>query len=72
MAHQLLATLRPEDRMVLILRESEEMSVAEIAKITGWSAAKVKIRAFRARQSMRKQADRILAARGYRGINELL
>jgi RNA polymerase sigma-70 factor (ECF subfamily) len=72
LAHQLLATLRPEDRLVLVLRESEEMSVAEIAKLVGWSTAKVKIRAFRARQTMRKQAERILAARSYRSINELL
>jgi len=55
-----------------MLRESEEMSVAEIAKVVGWSIAKVKIRAFRARQAMRKQAERILAARGRRGANELL
>ncbi len=72
LAHHLLSTLKPEDRLVLIMRESEEMSVAEIAKIVGWSAAKVKIRAFRARQAMRKQAERILAARGRRSISELL
>ncbi len=72
LAHQLLDSLKPEDRTVLILRESEEMSVAEIAKVVGWSTAKVKIRAFRARQAMRKQAERILAARGRRGASELL
>jgi len=72
LAHHLLDSLKPEDRTVLILRESEAMSVAEIAKIVGWSTAKVKIRAFRARQSMRKQAERILAARKRRGANELL
>ena len=60
LAHRLLETLRPEDRMVMILKESEELSVGEIAEILGWSAAKVKIRAFRARQSMRRQAERIL------------
>jgi RNA polymerase sigma-70 factor, ECF subfamily len=63
LAHRLLDGLRPEDRMVMVLKESEERSVSEIAEIMGWSEAKVKIRAFRARRSMRRQADRILAAR---------
>jgi RNA polymerase sigma-70 factor, ECF subfamily len=63
LAHRLLAMLRPEDRLVLILRDAEEMSVNEIAEITGWSEAKVKIRAFRARQMLRKRAESILAAR---------
>jgi len=63
LAHKLLDSLRPEDRMVMVLRESEELSIGEVAKIMGWSEAKVKIRAFRARQFMRKQAERILARR---------
>lgn len=67
LAHRLLGTLKPDDRTVVVLRESEEVSVAEVARIMGWSEAKVKIRAFRARQTMRKQAERILAARRWRG-----
>jgi RNA polymerase sigma-70 factor, ECF subfamily len=63
LAHRLLDSLRPDDRMVMILRESEELSVSEIAQTMGWSEAKVKIRAFRARQIMRKQAEKILAGR---------
>jgi RNA polymerase sigma-70 factor, ECF subfamily len=62
LAHRLLDTLRPEDRMVMVMKESEDMSVAEIAEMLGWSEAKVKIRAFRARQALRKQAERMLAA----------
>ncbi len=61
LAHRLLDILRPEDRMVMVMKESEDMSVAEIASILGWSEAKVKIRAFRARQALRKQAERMLA-----------
>ena len=61
LAHRLLDSLRPEDRMVMVLRESEELSVEEVASIMGWSVAKVKIRAFRARQFMRKQAESILS-----------
>jgi RNA polymerase sigma-70 factor, ECF subfamily len=61
LAHRLLDLLRPDDRMVMVLRESEGMSVDEVAAIMGWSEAKVKIRAFRARQFMRKQAESILS-----------
>jgi RNA polymerase sigma-70 factor (ECF subfamily) len=63
LAHRLLDSLKPDDRMVMVLKETEDLSVSEIAKIMGWSEAKVKIRAFRARQIMRKQAERILATR---------
>jgi RNA polymerase sigma-70 factor, ECF subfamily len=63
LAHRLLESLRPEDRMVMILKETEDRSVSEIAEIMGWSEAKVKIRAYRARQLMRRQAERILSAR---------
>src|SRR6267142_1685941 len=45
-------------------RRPEELSVSEIAQTLGWSEAKVKIRAFRARQALRKQAERMLAAEG--------
>jgi len=61
LAHRLLDSLRADDRMVVVLRESEGLSVDEVASIMGWSAAKVKIRAFRARQFMRKQAETILS-----------
>jgi RNA polymerase sigma-70 factor (ECF subfamily) len=65
LAHRLLDSLRPEDRMVLVLKDSEEMGVSEIAETLGWSEAKVKIRAFRARQILRKQASRMLGARRF-------
>jgi RNA polymerase sigma-70 factor, ECF subfamily len=61
LAHRLLDSLRPDDRMVMVLRESEGLSVEEVAAILGWSEAKVKIRAFRARQFMRRQAESILS-----------
>ncbi len=68
LAHRLLDSLRPEDRTVMILRETEDLSVAEIAKIMDWSEAKVKIRAFRARQIMRKRAEQILSTRRRRAL----
>ena len=61
LAHRLLNSLRPEDRLVMVLRESEGLSVDEVASIMGWSEAKVKIRAFRARQLMRNQAEALLS-----------
>ena len=61
LAHRLLDTLKPEDRMVLVLKDSEDLGVAEIAETMGWSEAKVKIRAFRARQMLRKQAHRMMS-----------
>lgn len=62
LAHRLLDTLRPEDRTVMVLKESEGLSVSEIAEMMGWSEAKVKIRAFRARQALRRQAERLIAS----------
>jgi len=48
--------------MVLVLKDSEDLGVAEIAEMMGWSEAKVKIRAFRARQVLRKQAEHMMSA----------
>jgi RNA polymerase sigma-70 factor, ECF subfamily len=63
LARKLLDGLRPEDRIVMTLKETEDLSVGEIAKIMGWSEAKVKIRAFRARQLMRRRAEQIFSLR---------
>jgi RNA polymerase sigma-70 factor, ECF subfamily len=68
LAHRLLDALRPDDRAVMVLKETEDLSVSEIAKIMGWSEAKVKIRAFRARQIMRKHAQRIFSMRRGRAV----
>ena len=38
----------------------ERISVPEIQKITGWTAATIKVRAFRARQKLRKQIGGLL------------
>lgn len=54
----LLAQLAPDDRLVLSLLDLEQRSVAEIARITGWSRALVKVRAFRARRKLRAIAQR--------------
>jgi RNA polymerase sigma-70 factor (ECF subfamily) len=52
--HAALAQLSPKERLVITLLELEERSVQEIAGLTGWSVANVKVRAFRARGALRK------------------
>ena len=60
LAHKLLRMLRAEDRLVLVLLDVEGLSVAEIARLMGWSATKVKVRAFRARKELRGLLKKIL------------
>jgi RNA polymerase sigma factor (sigma-70 family) len=56
---QLLAQLSPPDRLVITLLDLEQLSVNEIAQQTGWSATRVKVRAFRARRKLRVLASRL-------------
>src|SRR5438477_8124497 len=51
----LMTFLKPVERLVIDLLYLQQHSIAEIQKLTGWSAALVKVRAFRARQKMKKQ-----------------
>ena len=60
LAAKLLARLSPEDRLVLTLLDAEGSSVSEIAKLTGWSISKVKVRAHRARADLRKVLSKYL------------
>jgi RNA polymerase sigma-70 factor (ECF subfamily) len=46
--------LTPDERLILTLAELEERSMREISDLTGWSETNVKVRAFRARQSLKK------------------
>jgi len=57
---KLLASLSPDDRVLLQMLYAQEMSVADVAAIFGWSRAKVKVRAFRARRSLGRVIKRIL------------
>ena len=52
--NSLLSQLPPEDRLLVTLLHLEERSVEEIHQLTGWSRDKVKVRAFRAREKMKK------------------
>jgi RNA polymerase sigma-70 factor (ECF subfamily) len=60
LAAKLLSRLSVEDRLVLVMLEAEGMSISEIAKYTGWSVSKVKVRAHRARASLRRVLKRFL------------
>ncbi len=53
--HDLLSGLPPADRLVLTLHYFEGCSTREIAERTGWSRAWVKVRAFRARRTLRSR-----------------
>jgi RNA polymerase sigma-70 factor (ECF subfamily) len=60
LANKLLARLRPDDRLILTLLKQEELSVAEIADLTGWTAAKVKMRSHRAQHGLRRVLRKFL------------
>ena len=61
--NQLMAEkARPELRHADLSEEQAAMleNLAEIQKVTGWTAAAIKIRAFRARQKLRRQIGGLL------------
>jgi RNA polymerase sigma-70 factor (ECF subfamily) len=60
LANKLLAQLRPDDRMVLALLKLEELSIAEISNLTGWTIAKVKMRSHRAQRGLRQLLRKLI------------
>lgn len=60
LADKVLDTMSPDDRMALTLVDGEELSVKEVAEMTGWSESKVKVQAFRARRRMREAVEKLL------------
>lgn len=52
-ADEMLAMLRPAERLVLTLMVLEDRTAAEVADLTGWSIVNVKVRAFRARGKLK-------------------
>jgi RNA polymerase sigma-70 factor (ECF subfamily) len=54
----LLSRLPPDDRLVLTLMYFEECSTQEVAERVGWTRAKVKTQALRARRKMKEIAER--------------
>jgi RNA polymerase sigma-70 factor (ECF subfamily) len=51
---RLLENLKPAERMVITMLHLEGRSIREIHALTGWNASVIKVRAFRARQKLRK------------------
>jgi len=54
LAERILTRLSPAERIVLTLLVLEELPVAEVARLTGWSRVNVKVRAFRARRKLQQ------------------
>jgi len=61
LVEHLLAALKPVERLAIDLLYLQGRSVEEIRKITGWSVALIKVRAYRARQKMKGQLAKISA-----------
>jgi RNA polymerase sigma factor (sigma-70 family) len=59
LVEQLLERLNPRDRLVINLLELEQRSIEEIRQMTGWNNSLIKVRAFRARQKLRKEWERM-------------
>ena len=60
LSQKLLSRLADEDRALLHMLYADEMNVAEIADLLGWSRSKVKIRAWRARNILRRALGQYL------------
>ncbi len=60
LVEKMLTQLSPEDRLVITQLHLEGRSVDELQQITGWSRTLVKVRAFRARQKMKKHLQSLL------------
>jgi len=63
LAGRVLQTLSPDDQLVLTMMDGEDASVKEVVEMTGWSASKVKVQAFRARRRMREAVEKLLSPR---------
>jgi RNA polymerase sigma factor (sigma-70 family) len=59
LVEHLLQMLKPVERVVIDLLYLQGRSVEEIHRITGMSVAAIKVRAFRARQKMKAQLEKI-------------
>lgn len=60
LAEKLLEKMSPDDRTVLTFVDGNELSIKEVAGMTGWSESNVKVRAMRARQRMRQALEKLL------------
>jgi RNA polymerase sigma-70 factor (ECF subfamily) len=54
LVESLLAQLKPADRLLITMLHLEGYSMDDVKQATGWSIATIKVRAFRARQKLKK------------------
>ena len=57
--NKLLARIPEDDRWLLVIKEVEGRSIAELSDMTGMTASAIKIKLFRARQKLVQAADRL-------------
>ena len=60
LAEKLLSRLSGDERALLQMLYTDDMSVAEIAEFTGWSQSKVKVKAWRARNLLRRVVKKLV------------
>jgi RNA polymerase sigma-70 factor, ECF subfamily len=63
LAEKILRELSADDQMVLLSLDGDDLSIKEVAALTGWSEANVKTRASRARRRMREAVEALLKRR---------
>jgi RNA polymerase sigma-70 factor (ECF subfamily) len=61
LVEHLLDMLKPAERLVIELLYLQGHSVEEVRNLTGWNTSLIKVRAFRARQKMKSQFEKIQA-----------
>ena len=60
LAGRVLQGLSADDQLVLTSIDGEDLSVKDVAQMTGWSESKVKVQAFRARRRMREAVEKLI------------
>ena len=63
LAEKVLRVMSADDRLVLRSLDGDDLSVKEVAEMTGWTEAKVKTQASRARRRMRDAVEALLTRR---------
>lgn len=58
LVESILGTLSPDDQVLIRKLDVEEFTIAEVQQATGWSAAYIRLRAFRARKKLSKRFSR--------------
>ncbi len=56
---RLIASLKPNEQIVIRLLDLEEKSVQDVCDLTGWGKSKVKVTAMRARRKLAEQVRRL-------------